>query len=107
MLRTLALDLASAALRRPLVAAPGGETGAGVAAGVGTGGGGGGGGGAEGEDMLAGTASASVTFTGWLRWMHRFFLALQSAQAGLFLRILMLFERADGKVCAGIMWVRE
>lgn len=105
MLRTLALALASAALRRPLVAAPGGETGVGVAAGVGTGGGGGGG--AEGEDMLAGTASASVTFTGWLRWMHRFFLALQSAQAGLLLGILMLFERAGGKVCAGIMWVRE
>lgn len=86
MLRTLALALASAALRRPLVATPGGATGAGVAAGVGTGGGGG----PEGEDMLAVTASASVTFTGWLRWMHRFFLALQSAQAGLLLGILML-----------------
>lgn len=83
MLRTLAL--ASAALRRPLVAAPGGATRAGVVAGVGTGGGGG----AEREDMLAETASASVTFTGWLRWMHRFFLALQSAQAGLSLGILV------------------
>ena len=91
MLRTLALALSSAALRRPRVATPGGATGVGVAAGVGTGGGGGGGGGggAEGEDMLAGTASASVTFTGWLRWMHRFFLALQSAQAGLLLGILV------------------
>lgn len=79
MLHTLVL--ASAALRRPRVAAPGAATGAGVGAGVGTEAG------AEGEGMLAGTASASATFTGWLRWMHRFFLALQSAQAGFSLGI--------------------
>lgn len=103
MLRTLALaSAASAALRRLLVAAPGRATGAGVAAGVGTGGGGGGG--AEEEDMVDGTASAPVTSTGWLRWMHRFFLALQSAQAGLFLGILV---SDSAQVCAGVTRVRE
>ena len=96
-------DFASAALRRPRVAAPGASTGAGVAAGVGTAAG------AGGEDMLARMAEASATFTGWIRWMHRFFLALQSAQAGLSLGILSqtLLERVCGQQDVGIKRVKR